>query len=304
MFLPHKYVDTFNNDYMNSVKLAPVVTKKYNRMKIQIWSVFLIVLLGSNCTTPQKNEKVEKAQNTKLVAFQNDNLLPKDSLNSILNLEYVMGKFAPEQHEGFTKIDLKYADREGLYLRKDTYSAFLQMYEAAKQDGVKLQIRSATRNFANQKRIWEAKWTGKRLIENGENLAKTTPNSKERALKILRFSSMPSTSRHHWGTDIDLNAFTNAYFEKGEGKKIYDWLQNHAASYGFCKPYSPKNEKRPNGYNEEKWHWSYLPVALPLTNFAKDSLNNELISGFKGAEAAVEIGVVEKYVLGINSECK
>ncbi|MEL6944265.1 MAG: M15 family metallopeptidase, partial [Bacteroidota bacterium] len=180
----------------------------------------------------------------------------------------------------------------------------IDMYEAAKKERIKLQIRSATRNFANQKRIWEAKWTGKRLIENGENLAKTTPDAEQRALKILRFSSMPSTSRHHWGTDIDLNAFTNAYFEKGEGKKIYEWLQANARNYGFCQPYSPKDEKRPDGYNEEKWHWSYLPVALPLTNFAKDSLKNELISGFKGSEAAVKIGVVEKYVLGINEECK
>jgi len=273
-------------------------------MRIQIWSVLLMVLIGSNCTTPQNNEKVETAVNTRLVALEEEDSNLVDSLSSILTLDYVMGKFDPAQHEDFTKIELKYADREGLYLRKDTYAAFLEMYEAAKQDGIQLQIRSATRNFANQKRIWEGKWTGKRLIENGENLAKTTPNFNERALKILRFSSMPSTSRHHWGTDIDLNAFTNTYFEKGEGKKIYDWLQANASTYGFCQPYSPKGEERPDGYNEEKWHWSYLPVALPLTNFAKDSLKNELISGFKGAEAAMEIGVVEKYVLGINEICK
>lgn len=273
-------------------------------MRIQIWSLFLIVLVGNNCTAPQNDKKIEEAKNTKLVKLEEEVQMTEDSLSNILNLDYVMGKFEPAQHEDFTKIELKYADREGMYLRKDTYAAFLKMYEAAKEEGIKLQIRSATRNFANQKRIWEGKWTGKRLIENGENLAKTTPNFKERALKILRFSSMPSTSRHHWGTDIDLNAFTNAYFEKGEGKKIYDWLQANASTYGFCQPYSPKDEKRPDGYNEEKWHWSYLPVALPLTNFAKDSLKNELISGFKGAEAAVEIGVVEKYVLGINEVCK
>ncbi|MEM8524652.1 MAG: M15 family metallopeptidase [Bacteroidota bacterium] len=279
-------------------------------MRIQIWSVFLIVMIGNNCTAPQDDKKVEATQNTKLVKLQEETPTKRDSLSHILNLDYVMGKFNPAQHEDFVKIELKHADREGLYLRKEVYAKFIEMYEAASRDGVKLQIRSATRNFANQKRIWEAKWTGKRLVENGENLAKTTPNFGERALKILRFSSMPSTSRHHWGTDIDLNAFTNSYFEKGEGKKIYDWLQANASTYGFCQPYSEKsmNEgkdgKRAEGYDEEKWHWSYLPVALPLTNFAKDSLKNELISGFKGAKVATEIGVVEKYVLGINEECK
>ncbi|MEN0049495.1 MAG: M15 family metallopeptidase [Bacteroidota bacterium] len=279
-------------------------------MRIQIWSFLLIVLMSSNCAEPQNNRKEAAAESAKLVNRQEELPTKEDSLSSILNLDYVMGKFDPTQHEDFTKIELKYADREGLYLRKDTYAAFLKMYEAAQKEGIKLQIRSATRNFANQKRIWEAKWTGKRLIENGENLAKTTPNFGERALKILRFSSMPSTSRHHWGTDIDLNAFTNSYFEKGEGKKIYDWLQANASTYGFCQPYSEKSRnagkdgKRAEGYNEEKWHWSYLPVSLPLTNFAKDSLKNELISGFKGEEAAMEIGVVEQYVLGINEVCK
>ena len=28
-----------------------------------------------------------------------------------------------------------------------------------------------------------------------------------------------------------------------------------------------------------------------------------MITGFKGAEVAEEIGVVEKYVLGVNSDC-
>ena len=32
---------------------------------------------------------------------------------------------------------------------------------------------------------------------------------------------MPSTSRHHWGTDLDLNNLNNSYFTSGKGKKIY-----------------------------------------------------------------------------------
>ena len=114
------------------------------------------------------------------------------------------------------------------------------MYDAAKKEGITLKIISATRNFATQKIIWEGKWTGKRLHESKENLAKTIPNPTERAIKILRWSSMPGTSRHHWGTDIDLNKLNNSYFEKGEGLKIYNWLIANASSFGFCQPYSPE----------------------------------------------------------------
>lgn len=218
------------------------------------------------------------------------------------DLDYIRGKFDPAQHPDFVKIPLKYADREGRYLHRETYEAFLKMWEAARQDGVNLKIISATRNFNAQKGIWEAKWTGRRKV-GGKDLSQTIPDVAKRAYKILEYSSMPGTSRHHWGTDIDLNALVNSHFEKGEGLKTYQWLTANAAAYGFCQPYSPKGSERPHGYNEEKWHWSYLPIALPLTKQAELQLKNDMISGFAGAEAASQIDVVQKYVLGINPEC-
>ena len=114
---------------------------------------------------------------------------------------------------------------------------------------------------------------------------------------------MPGSSRHHWGTDIDLNALENSYFEQGEGKKVFDWLEANAHEYGFCRPYTEKGPERPNGYNEEKWHWSYRPIAKPLTDQARESLTNDMIRGFKGADTAEEINVVENYVLGVSSKC-
>jgi hypothetical protein len=51
----------------------------------------------------------------------------------------------------------------------------------------------------------------------------------------------------------------------------------------------------------EKWHWSYLPLAKPLTEMAKEQLKNENISGFNGADSGQrKIDVVQKYVLGIH----
>lgn len=220
-----------------------------------------------------------------------------------IDLDYIMGKFDPSQHKDFISIEAKYADRSDRILHKETYAAFLKMHAAAKQDGIDLKIISATRNFANQKRIWESKWTGARLVEEGENLAKTTPNPKERALKILKWSSMPGSSRHHWGSDIDLNDLVNSYFESGEGLKVYTWLLEHASTYGFCQPYTAKDAQRPNGYNEEKWHWSYLPIAKKLTDQAAKHLRNDMIKGFKGAETATEINILDNFILGINQDC-
>ena len=112
---------------------------------------------------------------------------------------------------------------------------------------------------------------------------------------------MPGSSRHHWGTDVDLNSFDNSWFEAGPGLNIYNWLSKHAREYGFCQPYSAG---RPAGYLEERWHWSYMPVSQKLTSLAKKELKNEMIKGFLGSETAVMIDVVKNYVLGINEECK
>lgn len=271
--------------------------------------LFVIILCSAvlSCDEPVKNiayQEKDIAVTRTIPNSPKTMIAPSISLDSAITLDYIMGKFEPTKHSKFIQVSSKYANgRKDRWLRKEAYKAFLDMYEAAKKEGIELKILSATRNFASQKIIWEGKWTGTRLHESKENLAKTTPDPTERALKILKWSSMPGTSRHHWGTDMDLNAFTNDFFEKGKGLKMYTWMRENAHLYGFCQPYSPKDEKRPKGYNEEKWHWSYLPLAQRLTQQAELRLKNEMIGGFKGAETAVSIGVVDKFILGINSAC-
>lgn len=219
------------------------------------------------------------------------------------DINYLRGLFDPATHPDFVKVAARYTERTDFYMHRQAYEAFEKMHAAAMKEGIQLSIVSATRNFYRQKQIWEAKWRGERLLEGGESAPMAYPDPVQRALAILRYSSMPGTSRHHWGTDIDLVALENAFFEAGEGKKIYDWLTNNASAYGYCQPYSPKGEERPTGYEEEKWHWSYLPLSTMLTQLAKDQLRNEDISGFEGAEAAMAIDVVGRYVLGIHADC-
>jgi len=275
-------------------------------MSFRIINTLLILSLFLACDNIEKNKKEQTMNNLKaeVVSIAKETPpIPKTVIDSSITLDFLMGKFKPETHSDFVKIEKKYASRAGMFLHKKTYDAFKKMHSAAKADGINLTIRSATRNFQSQKGIWEAKWTGQRKVENGQDVSKTIPDPKLRALKILEYSSMPSTSRHHWGTDIDINAFTNEYFSKGKGKKEYDWLVANAASFGFCQPYTPKGSERPNGYNEEKWHWSYLPLSKPLIDQAKLRFKNEMVKGFKGAETAAQIDVVNNYVLGINQEC-
>lgn len=217
--------------------------------------------------------------------------------------KYITGRFNQRKHPDFVRLNDKYCAYSDMYLRKEVYEAFLKMYKAAKNDGIHLKIRSATRNFYSQKRIWERKWTGKKLIVGGENLAKTTPNPVKRAKKILRYSSMPGSSRHHWGTDIDLNDLANSYFESGKGYKMYQWMLAHAHDFGFYQVYTEKGPKRPTGYNEERWHWTYLPTSKKILDEARSTLTDEDFYGFLGNKTAPQIHIMKNYVLGINPAC-
>ena len=174
-------------------------------------------------------------------------------------------------------------------MRSEAYEAFKDMYWDAHKCGIHLQIVSATRNFDYQKGIWERKWKRDRYAGWKDV---------DKVKDILKYSSMPGTSRHHWGTDIDFNALTNDYFESGTGLKVYNWLSSHAADYGFHQTYTSKEDGR-TGYEEEKWHWSYFPLSEQFLEEYEKQVTYEDITGFSGSSYAEEVKAIEHYVMGI-----
>jgi len=203
--------------------------------------------------------------------------------------EYLLGQIDPATSDLFVQIAPKYLlFNQVQYMRKEAYAAYSAMADAALKDGISLKIRSATRTFSVQKYIWENKW-------------KTLGNisEEEKANIILQYSSMPGTSRHHWGTDVDINSLSPNYFTYGQGKKEYDWLVTNAEKYGFFQPYTAYSEARPTGYKEEKWHWSYRPIAEKCLRAYKTKVYYTDISGYTGSQVAQPLEVIKNYVQGI-----
>lgn len=217
----------------------------------------------------------------------------EDSLPTF-SREDLLGKFNPSKHPDFQLIETRYSTKSDIYLRKEAYASFKRMHEAALKDGFALTILSATRNFDAQKAIWERKW--KRPHYEGKS-------DLERIIDILKFSSMPGTSRHHWGTDIDLNSLEPAYFKQGKGLLIYQWLSAHAAEYGYYQTYTSKKDGR-TGYEEEAWHWSYMPLAGPMLEAFNRSITYGELTGFSGCTSAHKARVLEDFVNGIAPELK
>jgi LAS superfamily LD-carboxypeptidase LdcB len=226
--------------------------------------------------------------------------IKKTSTDTILTIKeplpkitkaFVLGKFNYKSDSTFIKLNPQHTTKD-IYLNIEVADALLDMLEAAKADGIKFKILSGTRNFEEQKIIWERKW---RTYNNLIPL--------DRAKKILTYSSMPSTSRHHWGTDIDLNSLNNSYFNSGEGKLEYNWLLNNAHTYGFYQVYTNKESGR-TGYNLEKWHWSYMPLANQYLTYYNENITIQDLNGFKGSELAKELNIIDNYVNGISETIK
>lgn len=268
-------------------------------LPIAVFILFLIPIITSSLLDLEKKRENE--------IIQQRILAEKEAQRKVWEAEekiYLMGKFDQTQKENFILIPSSQTTNSEykMYLRKETLEAFLQMQEAGKKEGIELKIASATRNFIYQKNIWNNKWNGIILVD-GKNLAESIPNELERFKKILEYSAVPGTSRHHWGTDIDINDSTPGYFDFEKGEKEYAWLVKNAPSFGFCQPYTLKGSDRPYGYFEEKWHWSYLPLAKTFTEEYKNLIKEEDINGFLGDKYVLGQDLINKQVLSINPEC-
>ena len=113
------------------------------------------------------------------------------------------------------KTQIKVVEVGGAEAEVHTAIAFRAMAKAASKSGVDLRIRSGFRSHAKQTRLY------KKYRKGEGNLA-----------------ARPGFSNHESGRALDL-CITDY--------KVYEWLEQHASTYGFQRTVSG-----------EPWHWEYL----------------------------------------------
>ena len=194
---------------------------------------------------------------------------------------------------------------EGINLREEAYTSFLEMKKAAYSDGFDIKMVSSFRDYYHQQRIWERKYL-KYTQESGMSPFDAIE-------KIIEYSTIPGTSRHHWGTDIDIiDGFPQASgdvlvpekFGAGgpyEGLKL--WLDENSTKYGFYLVYTDNPRRR--GFKYEPWHYSYAPISIPmLTAYRKLNvlklLQEERFLGIEHFTAGFIKTYVQDNILDIN----
>ncbi len=164
---------------------------------------------------------------------------------------------------------------DGHRLQGVVASAFTALQTDARHAGFELAIASSFRSFSRQLAIWNGKASGDRPVHDDEGrpvVISTLPPAQQ-LQAILRYSALPGTSRHHWGTDLDVYdaaAVAPEYQVQlsvqevsagGVFDPLHRWLDARIAageSHGFYRPYA--NDR--GGVAPERWHLSYAPLSL------------------------------------------
>lgn len=209
--------------------------------------------------------------------------------NAQYSKEELLGKINPASNSSFSLVPEEYCNKSGIYLRTEVLEAFLILRQLAEDEGITLIIISGTRSFNHQKSIWDRKWGRTRYMGWQEI---------DKAIDILTYSSMPGTSRHHWGTDIDFNSLENSYFDSGYGLKVYEFLKRCGEELGFKQVYTSKKGGR-TGYEEEKWHWSYMPTSSVMLEKYNKLVSIQDLGGFNGSQVADSLQIIDNFVNGI-----
>ncbi len=212
---------------------------------------------------------------------------------------YLTGHYRPDTTAGFARLSERLSGDQRHWLRAEAARDLERLVAAAEAEGVWLYVVSATRTHDRQRAIWEGKFDGSRS-SGGRNLVEMFPDEGQRCRELMRYSTPPGLSRHHWGTEVDLNSLTLKYWQSPAGQAALAWLEANAREYGFVMAYPPGRSAGP-GY--EPWHWSYRPLSQPLLRDFQRYVMDSEITGFSGAEQ-VRRQDWRKFVFGVNESLK
>lgn len=195
----------------------------------------------------------------------------------------------------------------GVELDPEAGAALKRLADRAEAAGLSLAVASGYRDYARQLTIFNGKVRGQRRVYDDDGAVVPPPESPDLAWlhTILRFSALPGTSRHHWGTDFDvwspgavqagyvLQLTPAEYANGGVFGELSNWLGDLIArddAEGFYRPYDIDR----GGVAPEPWHLSYRPRA----DYWRTQLHLEQLEAlWRNEDDSIILGVTESLAL-------
>lgn len=172
------------------------------------------------------------AKFTDLLLVNGDNPLPQDS-DYASNLATIDDKY---RQPGY---DLN-------QINKNVYPYMQAMCEAAWADGVELKVCSPYRSYSIQQTLFN------RQVQKWKNNGYSDAEADKKAATIV---ARPGTSEHNTGLAIDFIKADQSF----EQHPAFEWLQQHAAEYGFIMRY-PESKEPITGVIYEAWHYRFVGI--------------------------------------------
>lgn len=146
-------------------------------------------------------------------------------------------------------------------VREVAYNAFLDMWNAANEEGYYLMINSSYRSYEDQEIVYN----------NYKN------SSGERFADSI--AARPGSSEHQTGLALDIfsktNTNKNTFSQTDEAK----WLKENAHNFGFILRY-PEDKVDITGYSFESWHYRYVGKDIATYIYENDITYEEYYAYF------------------------
>ncbi len=213
-------------------------------------------VLNRKDNTPIETQNEQKAKTTK---SDNQNTANKEefdnakySIDSPGSLWWIVNKTRPLP-ENYVPNDLITPDvklrlsgaAEQMHYSKQAEPALIEMFNAAKNNGIILVFGSGYRSYALQKQFYDSY-----VAKDGQAAAD-------------RYSAKPGTSEHQTGLSFDATSVSEkchleiCFADTPEGQ----WIKNNSYKYGFIIRYMEGKESI-TGYQYEPWHLRYVGTDL------------------------------------------
>ncbi len=128
-------------------------------------------------------------------------------------------------------------------LRKEAKDKFMEMCDAAKEDGISIKAGSTYRSYSYQQGLYN-----RYVNRDGKKEAD-------------RYSARAGYSEHQTGLAIDILNGKNEFID--EDNKEYDWLVNNCYKFGYILRYT-KEDEAITGYQFESWHFRYVGTDVAM----------------------------------------
>ena len=161
--------------------------------------------------------------------------------------------------------------RNGQKVDSRIYPELQAMFDAARAAGRTPLVISSYRTYDDQKNMLVKKY--RKFKEQGYS-------HEDAQIEALKWAAYPGYSEHQLGLAIDVGTSNS---EKCSKDRVWSWLKEHCAEYGFIWRYS-EEKSAITGIANEPWHFRYVGVEAATYIMENNLCLEEYMQQFYGLD--------------------